>query len=195
MNTSKRKLHSSHQYSSPKRHATCPDLDPDFHFQDARSLRQRAEPYKLATAVMPFHALTTVWKQGKSRPVRPHHVARLRNLFLHGGDGKLPGVVREAEENYLLVQSTQEAIQRMRHYLARNQVREARERNGHVSSKSDVLSFLDWALVNGDEKGEVMNGVQRMAAHEDYVVITGSGPNQLWWTCEIYGGESISILL
>ncbi|TWU71552.1 hypothetical protein ED733_003002 [Metarhizium rileyi] len=63
----------------------------------------------------------------------------------------------------------------------------AAQENGHVSSKPDVLSVLDWALVNGDEKAEVMNGVQRMAAHQDYVAITGSDPNQLWWTCDIYG--------
>lgn len=97
MRTLKRKDHKVQRGDLPprKRH-TSTWRDANAQFQDGISLRQRAKPYELATARMPFSALATVWKQGMSRPIRRQHVSRLLGLFLHGGDGKPPGVVREA---------------------------------------------------------------------------------------------------
>lgn len=188
MRTLKRKLPSTHHpHPSSKRPATtCPDPDSDLQFQDACSLRQRAEPYELATARMPFSALTTHWQRGKSRPLSPHHVARLLNLFLHGGDGRPPGVVRDAKENYLLVQSTKHAVQRMRDYLASTHPVNHPQDNAYGSSGAEVLSFLEWPRINGDVTTELMNGLHRWATLQEYVDITNGDPTQLWWTCIIY---------
>lgn len=158
-------------------------------FQDGKSLRQRAKPYELATARMPFSALATVWKQGMSRPIRRQHVSRLLGLFLHGGDGKPPGVVREAPENYLLVQCTKEAVRRMKDHLASGHGHGHGHggENDNGCGMDNVLSFLDWAQVNGVIEVEVMNGLHRMATLIKYVEVTNSdAAQQLWWTCIIY---------
>lgn len=174
MGSLKRKIDNVRDANRPpaKRQAipTCRDADPPF--QEAMSLRQRAEPYELATVKMPLCALSTVWKQGKSRAIRPKHVTRLLNLFVHGGEGKAAGVVREAAENYLLVQCSKEAVQRMKDHLG--------------SGMDEVASFLDWGVINEEVKAEVMNGLHRIATLIEYVKVTKSDAALLWWTCIIY---------
>jgi hypothetical protein len=49
-----------------------------------------------------------------------------------------------------------------------------------------VLSFRNWADLNGDDKPELMAGQHRIEALKDYVKQTASDPSDLWWICEFY---------
>lgn len=153
-------------------------------FQDSQSILQQAEKYRLATAKMPLDALSCRWRRGKNRGLQAQQVSRLCEDF------RVLGVAREAEENYILVQSNMAAIKRMLE-------RTTTTNNGGIREAVEgatVLDFEDWAEVNGGEKVEVMAGQHRIEALRKYVQQTSSGRKQLWWTCHIYDKGEIACL-
>lgn len=148
-------------------------------FLDSSTVRQLAEPYRLATARIPFDALTCTWRRGVNRQVNRQHASRLRRMFEQGS------LARQAEENYLLVQCRAEAVERMISHL-KGLDSETGGAVGATSGTDKVLEFDMWAVVNREEKAEVMAGQHRMEALREYVRVSGSGAKELWWTCIIY---------
>lgn len=132
--------------------------------KDDSSVRQQAEKYRLATAKIPLAVMTRRWEKGKNRGLSRGQVARLQSDF------RELGLFREAEENYMLVQCSASAVERM---TARPGLVEAVGREW-------IYDFEDWESVNGDERVEVMDGQHRMEALRQY------GAEQPWWTCRIY---------
>lgn len=153
-------------------------------FQDGQSIQQQAERYKLATAKMPLDALSCKWQRGKNRGLQAQQVSRLCEDF------RVLGLAREAEENYILVQCSAAAVERM---LNKTTTRDGGSRE--LGDGDTILSFEDWAEVNGGEKVEVMAGQHRIEALRKYVQRTASGTEQLWWTCHIYDKGEIIYLL
>ena len=69
-------------------------------FENAKSVRELAEPYRLVTAKFPIDALTPVWRTGSNRPIDPNHVQDLCRIF------EEQRLQREDEKNHLLVLCT-----------------------------------------------------------------------------------------
>ncbi|KAF5002984.1 hypothetical protein FDECE_10458 [Fusarium decemcellulare] len=140
-------------------------------FQDSVSSRQQAEEYRLVTANIPVDALSCTWRKGMNRHVNPQHVSKLCSVFKQGG------LERQAEENYLLVQCSSAAVERMISHL---------EGLGHDPQLNKILSFEDWSAVNPEEKVEVMAGQHRVEALREYATQVRVEEKELWWTCIFY---------
>ncbi len=147
------------------------------------SLREQAEPYRLATAKFRVEALTSTWSLGSNRQIHENHVQSLCRLFQE------QGLQRELAENHLLVACTRAEVQRMMAHL--EQAGQDTSQGG--GSPSSWPSFDDWMAVNG-RKGEIMAGQHRIEALKLYLRRIGSshsgGPaverDQAWWICDIY---------
>lgn len=135
-------------------------------FEETNSIREQAKPYRLATAKMPIQALSCTWSITPNRRVNQAHMQDLCQSFQNGK------LARASRENYILVQCSAQAIQRMTDA-------------GSGSQCDTLLSFQNWLDIN-DEKAEVMAGQHRLEALREYVKQTGSGPEELWWVCEFY---------
>jgi hypothetical protein len=138
-------------------------------------VRRQAKPYRLAIAELPINLLTSSWSRSNNRPLDRNHVAHLCRSFRQGN------LARRAEENYIQVTCSAAAIDSIISTIAESY----RHPDDHP-----VLSFKHWAGVN-DEKPEVMAGQHRIEALRDYVKQTGSGSDDLWWTCEFYNKGTI----
>lgn len=132
--------------------------------EEGSSVRQRADKYRLATAKLPLDALTRSWKNGRNRGLSRRQVAQLRRDF------EDLGLFREAEENYLLVQCSSTAVEKMLRRLGLHE----------EEYQDKVYDFDEWEAVNGGVKLEVMDGQHRMEALRQY------SSKKLWWTCYIY---------
>jgi hypothetical protein len=138
-------------------------------------VRRQAKPYRPAIAELPINLLTSSWSRSNNRPLDRNHVAHLCRSFRQGN------LARRAEENYIQVTCSAAAIDSIISTIAESY----RHPDDHP-----VLSFKHWAGVN-DEKPEVMAGQHRIEALRDYVKQTGSGSDDLWWTCEFYNKGTI----
>ncbi|KAJ3539659.1 hypothetical protein NM208_g5402 [Fusarium decemcellulare] len=145
-------------------------------FQDGVSSRQQAEGYRLVTANISVDALSCAWRKGMNRHVNRQHVSKLCNVFKQGG------LERQAEENYLLVQCSSAAVERMISHL---------EGLGHDSQLNHILSFDDWNAVNPGEKVEVMAGQHRIEALREYARQAQEEEKDLWWTCVFYDRDRL----
>ncbi|KAG5746171.1 hypothetical protein H9Q70_011136 [Fusarium xylarioides] len=148
-------------------------------FTEVDSVRRQAEPYRLAIAEFPINLLTSSWSRSKNRPLDRNHVAHLCRSFRRGN------LTRRAEENYIQVTCSAAAVDSIISTIAGSD----RHANGH-----SVLSFKHWDDVN-DEKPELMAGQHRIEALRDYVKQTGSGSDDLWWTCEFYNKDTLPVEL
>ncbi|KAF4459450.1 hypothetical protein FALBO_13802 [Fusarium albosuccineum] len=145
-------------------------------FQDGFSSRQQAEEYRLVTANIPVDALSCTRRKGMNRHVNRQHVSKLCSVFKQGG------LERQAEENYLLVQCSSAAVERMISHL---------EGLGHDPQLNKILSFEDWSAVNPEEKVEVMAGQHRIEALREYARQVRAEEKELWWTCVFYGRDRL----
>lgn len=143
-------------------------------FQEADSVRQQAQPYRLVTARLPIAALTQTWSIGKNRRVDRQHARNLCSVFMQGG------LQRRAEENHLLVLCSASEVARMMDHLGS----QGRQSSGPVTGEPDL--FADWLMVNQGKKVELMAGQHRVEALREYVKQMGCGEEELWWTCEFY---------
>jgi hypothetical protein len=139
-------------------------------FTEVDSVRRQAEPYRLAIAEFPINLLASSWSRSNNRPLDRNHVAHLCRSFSRGN------LTRRAEENYIQVTCSAASVDSIISTIAGSD----RYANGH-----SVLSFKHWDDVN-DEKPELMTGQHRIEALRNYVKQTGSGSDDLWWTCEFY---------
>ncbi|KAK3177774.1 hypothetical protein K4F52_009472 [Lecanicillium sp. MT-2017a] len=143
---------------------------------DELSVMQEAEPHRLATAKLPFGALNCQWADGSNRELKDAQVTNLRGLF------RTNSILRTADENFLVVKCSRDAVDRMLKHL---------EAQGHsaAAGKTSLLSFLEWLRVNPGVKLEVLAGQHRMAALREEVRETGADDGELWWTCIILDEE------
>ena len=141
------------------------------HFEDGESMREEAQPYRIVTARMPIHALTSTWSLGRNRPVDAHHIRRLYNIFAQGG------LNRTAEENHIIVLCSRAETSKMMKHL---------DEIGVGAINDGVLCFDDWLSVNEGKLVEIMAGQHRVKALEAYVERTHASEKELWWTCEFY---------
>ncbi|KAH6880649.1 hypothetical protein B0T10DRAFT_411653, partial [Thelonectria olida] len=148
--------------------------------QDGTSIIQRAESYLLATAKTPLDVLTCTWERGTNRSVNRRHVSKLSRLF------KEDALERQAEENYLLVQCSAQAVEWMMSHLGAQRFNTPSRR---------VFSFDDWSKVNPKEKVEVMTCQHRIQALCEYVKQIGANAKGLWWTCNFYDRDKLPLEL
>lgn len=134
--------------------------------REGKSVGERARPYLLAVAMMPFGVLDTRWTIGKNRCLDRTHVRELKEVF------RRMGPERRADEHHLRVLCSAEEVRRMR-----------AQADGR--GEEPVKDFLGWAAVNPG-KVEVMAGQHRMQALRDYAEEGGLPESELWWTCELY---------
>lgn len=146
----------------------------DFHGQ---SVRDRAEPYRLATATFLVDALTPTWADGRNREPDPKQVSALCVIF----EGQQ--LQRESVENRLRVLSSREDVEAMKAHL---------ELAGDppVGTLTSWPWFGEWAKVIGGA-AELMAGQHRVAALKAFFQKKGrlhasSDPEPLWWVCDIY---------
>jgi hypothetical protein len=142
---------------------------------DTESIREQAEPYRLATAKFPLNALTPVWTTGSNRPIDQKHAANLCRIF------KEQNLQREAEENHLRIACSQKEVQRMIDHL-----------NPTENLLPTYLPFDDWMEVNGT-LAELMAGQHRVAALRLLLQQLGGTSEKddvwnehFWWICDIY---------
>jgi hypothetical protein len=148
-------------------------------FTEVDSVRRQAEPYRLAIAEFPINLLASSWSRSNNRPLDRNHVAHLCRSFSRGN------LTRRAEENYIQVTCSAASVDSIISTIAGSD----RYANGH-----SVLSFKHWDDVN-DEKPELMTGQHRIEALRNYVKQTGSGSDDLWWTCEFYNKDTLPVEL
>jgi hypothetical protein len=150
-------------------------------FASSKSIREQAEPYRLATAKFPIDALTSKWGVGSNRPIDKKHVQNLYRIFQE------QGLKREITENHLLIACTRAEVEGMIDFL-----KQSRERAIDIKSSSQQPSFDDWMSVNESE-AEIMAGQHHVAALKLYLQRINRDPNSLsmwrdqaWWICDIY---------
>ena len=155
----------------PRQTQTTPVVD----LTDTKSVRERAEPYRLATAKFPIDALTPVWKVGSNRQIDKKHVQNLCRIF------EEQHLQREPDENHLRVACSQAEVQRMINHL-----------NPSGTLLPTYLPFDDWTAVN-KTKVELMAGQHRVDALKLYLQrLDGKsedrslGKVHSWWICDIY---------
>jgi hypothetical protein len=154
----------------------------DLQFTNIKSIRQQAEPYRLATARFPIDALTSTWRIGSNRPIDTKHVQDLCRMF------EEQGLQRELSENHLLVACSRDEFDRMIDHLRKVE-------KGLANSEDDPSSwhaFHDWTAVNKCQ-AEIMGGQHRVEALRVFLarISKRSGESavateQAWWVCEIY---------
>ena len=154
----------------------------DLQFTNIKSIRQQAEPYRLATARFPIDALTPTWRIGSNRPIDTKHVQDLCRIF------EEQHLQRELSENHLLVACSQDEFDRMIDHLQKVEKCSA----GLEDDPSSWLAFDDWMAVNRCQ-AEIMGGQHRVEALRVYLagISKRSGESavateQAWWVCEIY---------
>jgi hypothetical protein len=139
-----------------------------------RPVRERAEPYRLATARFPVDALTPVWREGSNREL---DIKQVRDLCESFGREQL---LRESEENRLRVCCSRAEVERMTAHLAAT---------GDATSGAapSLPSFHDWVEVNGC-RAELMAGQHRVAALRRFLQkeFPNSSSEEHWWACDIY---------
>jgi hypothetical protein len=157
---------------------------PTIDLTDTKSVREQAEPYRLATAKFPIEALTSVWKVGSNRQIDTKHIESLCRIF------KEQRLQREPEENHLRIACSQVEVQRMIDHL-----------NPTGTLLPAYLPFDDWMVVN-KTKAELMAGQHRVEALRLYLQhLSGKSKGDSlekehsWWICDIYDiGEYNSCL-
>lgn len=140
---------------------------------DVASVRDQAEPFRLATAAMPIRVLSGLWTMGKNRQVDPKHVQKLCTVF------QKAGLKRQARENRILLLASRQDVVAM---IARYQEQE----HEVVSGDRGPYDFHQWMDVHGDTKVEIMAGQHRVKALEAYVREAELSPAELWWECDFY---------
>ncbi|KAG9240852.1 hypothetical protein BJ878DRAFT_448685, partial [Calycina marina] len=146
---------------------------------DTKSILDQAEPYRLATAKLPLHALKPVWTVGSNRSVEIRHAQSLCGIFTE------QNLQRELKENRLRIACSKDAVQRMADYLAR-------EGNSTSISPSEYLPFNDWMIVN-QAPAVIMAGQHRVEALKLFLrqLSTQSKNDAIekehsWWVCDMY---------
>jgi hypothetical protein len=142
-----------------------------------QSIREQAEPYRLATAIFHVDALTPVWTVGSNRDLDMKQVHALCAIF------EQQQLQRESVQNRLRVACSRADVERMTAHLAQA---------GQPTSEtaSSWPSFRDWVSVNGCPV-ELMAGQHRVAAlkaflHKKSRLHTSSDEDPQWWLCDIY---------
>lgn len=151
-------------------------------FTNIKSIREQAEPYKLATAKFPIAALTPTWRIGSNRPIDAKHVQELCRIF------EEQHLQREQVENHLLVTCSREDFERMTVYL-----RDAEKNRPVLEGRSPSWpDFSNWVSVNNCQV-EIMGGQHRVEALKVFLNRISKRPGasavvkeQSWWICEIY---------
>jgi len=153
----------------------------DPQFTNIKSIRQQAEPYRLATARFPIDALTSTWRIGSNRPIDTKHVQDLCRMF------EEQGLQRELSENHLLVACSRDEYDRMIDHL-----REKNLAGSEDDPLSSCLAFHDWEAVNRC-RAEIMGGQHRVEALRVFLAriskraaMSAVATEQAWWVCEIY---------
>jgi hypothetical protein len=171
----KRKAASTpHQLEKRQRRQTLRGVD----LKNTQSVREQAEPYRIATAKFPIDALTPVWRIGSNRLVDAQHVQNLSRIF------EQQGLQREAVENHLLIACSQAEVQRMWDHLGQT------DRSTPTLGEAKLQSFRDWMLVNGC-KAEIIAGQHRVEALKAFFqqksrLHESLEEDPLWWVCDIY---------
>jgi hypothetical protein len=154
----------------------------DLQFTNIKSIRQQAEPYRLATAKFPINALTSTWRIGSNRPVDTKHVQDLCRIF------EEQGLQRELLDNHLLVACSRDEFDQMIDHLRKAEKSLA----GLEGDPSSWLAFDDWMAVNRCQ-AEIISGQHRVEALRVFLARiskrTGESAivtEQAWWVCEIY---------
>lgn len=154
------------------------------HFHEVDSISTQARPYLLATAKLPISALQPEWSLGQNRALEISHARKLCAIFEQGG------LNRRASENYLRVLCNVDEVSKMRAYLQGGA--EPCGDGSSALSQDEVLSFMDWHLVNPRHLVELMAGQHRTKALELYLQQTGAGEPEAWWICEFYDRGKIT---
>lgn len=141
------------------------------------SVREQAEPYRLATAWFPLDALALEWSSGRNRPIDEEHVDHLRRIF----EEQQPQ--RAADSHRLRVACRAEEVERMVHHLrCHGQPSERTEKNG----ASLWPSFTAWEHVNPGRPAELMAGQHRVRALDLYLQAHPESSCRREWVCDLY---------
>lgn len=158
----------------PAKRARGSGHEPPEDLTHGQSVRDRAEPYRLATAKFLVDDLNTTWAEGRNREPDKKQISALCAIF----EGQQ--LQRESVENRLRVLCSRRDVERMLAHLGEP-----------VTEASPSWPwFGDWITVTGG-RAELMAGQHRVAALKSFYqqkdrLHTASEPNPLWWLCDIY---------
>jgi hypothetical protein len=140
--------------------------------KDSESIRDLAEPYRLATAKFSIDSLTPIWSDGTNRPIDRNHVMALCRLFQSG-------IRRRRAQDRFIVVCAKRDVERM---LAR-----VTQHGGDGEGEGDAEwpSFHDWVEVVG-AKAELAAGNHRAEALKEYMRRTKASADEGWWICDVY---------
>jgi hypothetical protein len=138
-------------------------------------VRDRAEPYRLATARFLVDDLNPTWVDGRNRKPDKKQVSALCAIF----EGQQ--LQRESVENRLRVLCSRSDVEQMLAHLGDEPATE---------TSSSWPWFGDWIMVTGC-RAELMAGQHRVAALKAFFqkkdrLHTTSEPDPLWWLCDVY---------
>jgi hypothetical protein len=173
----------------PKTTASAKRARQDQQFTNIKSIREQAEPYRLATARFPIAALTSTWRIGSNRLIDAKHVQDLCRIF------EEERLQREQVENHLLVACSRADFERMMAHLQNAE----KSRPALEDCSPSWPDFSDWMLVNGC-KVEIMGGQHRVEALKVFLACISKRPGasavieeQSWWICEIYDQREFNL--
>jgi hypothetical protein len=141
------------------------------------SIREQAEPYRLATARFPLDALTSAWSVGSNRHLDSKQVEILCQIF------EKQRLQREPEENRLRIACSRAEIKRMMEHLEQASQQP-------LETSSSWPFFRDWMLINGCP-AEIMAGQHRIEALKVFLTRkdrprTSPDDDPHWWLCDVY---------
>jgi hypothetical protein len=149
--------------------------EPPEDLRNGQSVRDRAEPYRLATARFLVDDLNPTWVDGRNRKPDKKQVSALCAIF----EGQQ--LQRESVENRLRVLCSRSDVEQMLAHLGDEPATE---------TSSSWPWFGDWIMVTGC-RAELMAGQHRVAALKAFFqkkdrLHTTSEPDPLWWLCDVY---------
>lgn len=173
--------HTGGKWKKPHHDNAAKQSSKAFDLKHSKSVREQAEPYRLATVKFPIDALSAIWSVGANRPINESHKRRLGAIF------REQGLRRSDINNRLRVACSKEDVEKMKDAMGPGNVEaDALFPLEDVSTKEHAWPyFKDWMEVVGKE-AELMAGNHRVEALKEMLSRSGGGDDERWWLCDLY---------
>lgn len=149
--------------------------------RNSKSIRELAEPHRLATVKFPIDGLSPIWSVGTNRPINESHKRKLCAIF------EQQGLHRHDVDNRLRVACSREDVEKMSEVLGLASVDGdvSLHLGGRQTERPAWPCFKDWMRVVG-KKAELMGGNHRVEALKELLSKSGGGEDERWWVCDLY---------